>query len=70
MDTYAEKLDLIHWITELQDVSILDKVRSIKENIPNVTDAEKISIEKGLNDFQRGRVRSHLLVRKHYEKWL
>ena len=69
MDTYAEKLELIHWITELQDISILAKLWSIKEDIP-VTDAERISIEKGLDDFRQGKVHSHLQVKKRYEKWL
>ena len=70
MDTYIEKLELIHWITELQDVSTLAEIRSIKENKPVLTDIELLSIEKGIDDFQQGKVRSHLQVKKRYEKWL
>jgi len=70
MNNYAEKLELIHWITELQDVSTLAKIWSIKENIPIVTDAEEASIENGLKDFQQGKVRPHLQVKNRYEKWL
>jgi len=67
---YVEKLDLIHWITELQDASILAKVRSIKENISVVTEAEEVSIEKGLDDLQQGKIRKHWQIKKRYEKWL
>ena len=70
MNTSVEKLELIHWITELQDVSILAKIKSIKENTPIATEAETVSIEKGLDDFQQGKVRSHWQVKKRYEKWL
>ncbi|MCL2042150.1 MAG: hypothetical protein FWG84_08985 [Bacteroidales bacterium] len=70
MNTYAEKLDLIHWIAELQDISVLTQVRSIKENAPVISASEIISIEKGLSDFQQGRVQSHWQVKKRYEKWL
>ena len=70
MNTYAEKLELIHWITELTDISILAKVRSIKENTPVMSDSEALSIEKGLDDLQHGRVLSHLYVKKRYENWL
>jgi len=70
MNTYNEKMELIHWIAELQDVSILAKIRSIKEDIPVLTDAESMSIEKGLKDFQQGKVYPHLQVKKRYEKWL
>jgi len=69
MDTSAEKLELIQWIAELQDASILAKLWSIKEDMP-VTDAERISIENGLEDFRKGKVHSHLQVKKRYEKWL
>ena len=70
MNTFAEKLELIHWITELQDVSILAKIQSIKEDLPILTDAEMVSIEKGIDDFNKGKVSTHLQVKKRYEKWL
>ena len=70
MDAYIEKLELIRWITELQDVSTLAKIRSIKENKSVLTDIELLSIEKGIDDFKQGKVRPHLQVKKRYEKWL
>ena len=70
MNTYVEKLNLIHWIAELQDVSVLKQLKALKENISTVPIAEMMSIEKGLDDFQKGKVHSHLQVKKRYEKWL
>ena len=66
----AQKIDLIHWITELNDISVLDKVNEIKESVSTVPNAELLSIERGLDDFQQGRVISHTQVKKRYEKWL
>ena len=68
-ETY-QKLDLIHWITELNDVSVLQQVYAIKENAPAMPRAELLSIERGLDDFQQGKVISHAQVKKRYEKWL
>jgi predicted transcriptional regulator len=69
-NTYIQKLDLIHWITELKDPSILAQVREIKDNLAKTSEAELASIARGLNDFKQGKVRSHSQVRKRYEKWL
>jgi hypothetical protein len=66
MNTHVEKLDLTHWTTELQNVSV---PAQINENTV-VSTSETLSIEKGLADFQQDKVRSHLQVRKRYEKWL
>ena len=70
MNTYAAKLDLIHWITELQDVSVLTRIKSIKENAHTASVAEMMSVERGMEDFQKGKIRSHLQVEKRYGKWL
>jgi len=66
----AQKIDLIHWITELNDLSILDKVSAIKEGASTMPHAELLSIERGLDDFQQGKVVPHEQVKKRYEKWL
>jgi len=70
MDTYvsSQKLDLIHWITELDDVSVLAQVNAIKENAG--LHAEMLSIERGLDDLQQGKIVSHTQAKKRYEKWL
>ena len=66
----VQKLDLIHWITELNDLSVLDKVNAIKESASAIPHAELLSIERGLDDFQQGKVIPHEQVKKRYEKWL
>jgi len=66
---YSQKLDLIRWLVELNDASVLAQIKSIKENTA-VSVAELASVERGLSDFQRGNVRPHSQIKQRYEKWL
>jgi len=72
MDVYAsaQKIDLIHWITELNDISVLAQISAIKEKTNVVSHSELMSIERGLDDFQQGRVISHDKAKNRYGKWL
>jgi len=77
MNIQTEKLDLIEWISKLNDNSIIDKLRQIKEGYAKSKDwwdtlnQEEIeSINKGLKDFEEGRTHSHDIARKIYEKYL
>jgi hypothetical protein len=76
MNTSVQKLNLIHWITELQDDTMLDVLEVIQKQgmqedwWNTVSMAEKSSIEKGLADVRAGRVVAHADVKKRYEKWL
>jgi len=72
MDAYvsSQKIDLIHWITELNDLSVLAQVNAIKDEVITPSYAEMQSIERGLNDFQLGNTISHTRAKKRYEKWL
>lgn len=72
MDAYvsSQKIDLIHWITELNDLSVLAQVNAIKDDVAAPSYAELQSIERGLDDFQRGNTISHTQAKKRYEKWL
>jgi len=65
-----QKLDLIRWITELNDLSVLAQVNAIKESVITESYPEMQSIERGLEDIQQGRIISHTQARKRYEKWL
>jgi hypothetical protein len=78
MDISAEKLDIIQRICEIQDDDLIDLIKNIID-IPQssnsdwwdqITQEEKESINRGLDDLQKGRVHSHELIRKKYEKWL
>ena len=39
MDVQTIKLDLINWITSLNDTDVIDKIKSIKNNDANLVDA-------------------------------
>ncbi|MCK9639734.1 MAG: hypothetical protein M0R39_07455 [Prolixibacteraceae bacterium] len=78
MDISAEKLDIIQRICEIQDDDLIDLIKNIID-IPQasksdwwdqITQEEKESINRGLDDLQKGRVHSHELIREKYEKWL
>jgi len=77
MNLQSEKLKLIHWISELNDSSIIDKLREIKDEYFKSRDwcdtlnkEELESINRGLKDFEEGRTHSHETARKIYERYL
>ncbi|MCD4679124.1 MAG: hypothetical protein K8S00_01935 [Bacteroidales bacterium] len=77
MNIQTEKLNLIEWISRLNDTSLLEKLRKIKDDYSKSTDwwdtlkIEEIeSINRGLKDFEEGRVHSHETAREIYEKYL
>lgn len=77
MNIHIEKLDLIEWISKLNDTSIIEKIQEIRKNYIHSKDwgdtlnKEEIeSIEEGLKDLEEGRIHSHETARKIYEKYL
>ncbi len=77
MNIQAEKLNLIEWISKLNDASIIGKLRSVQMDYSESKDwwdalkkEEMESINRGLKDFEEGRVHSHETARKIYEKYL
>ncbi|MFA5418937.1 MAG: hypothetical protein WC341_10815 [Bacteroidales bacterium] len=77
MNIQMEKLDLIEWISKLNDTIIIDKLRELKDNYSKSKDwwdtlkkEEMDSINRGLKDFEEGRTHSHNTARKVYEKFL
>jgi len=66
----SQKIDLIHWISGLNDTFTLEKLNLVKKNTTVTSSAESQSIERGFDDFQQGKVISHTQARKRYEKWL
>jgi hypothetical protein len=79
IDTTTKKLNLIHWVAELDDgvtLNALYIIKIIKEQSTQknwwdtVSDAEKNSIEQGLSDLRKGKTVAHSEVKKRYEKWL
>lgn len=78
MNSYAEKVEIIQWITELEDKTTLRKLIKMKELsyiqkrdwIDAISQEERMSILRGIEDSANGRVQPHSEVRKKYEKWL
>ena len=77
MNIQTEKLELIEWITKLNDNSILKKIKRIKEKYSKSKDwadslkeEELASIKRGIKDIEEGRVHSNDVARKVYEKYL
>ena len=75
MDIQAEKYKLIEWLTSIKDQGIIEKIKLFKENLSDSTDwwetisqAEKDSIDRGIKDFEEGRVIPHADVMKKYGK--
>lgn len=77
MNIHAEKLGLIEWISKLNDISIIEKLKSIKEDYSKTMDwwdtlkkEELESIKRGLRNLEDGKIHSHETARKVYEKYL
>jgi predicted transcriptional regulator len=77
MDIQAEKLNLIEWISRVNDQSIIAKLKKLQADYIGSDDwwdelnqEEKDSIERGLKDIEEGRVHSHERVKEIYGKYL
>ena len=78
MIAYSEKFELIQWIEKLNDKSIFDELKHIKnksiESAPDwwneISISERESIERGLADIANGKVHPHSEVKKIYEEWV
>lgn len=70
-----KKLELIQWLSTIEDSSIIEKIMKLRdqESIDwwnSISENEKQSIEKGLEDAKAGKLNPHADARKLYEKWL
>lgn len=73
MEQKAIKLELIEWLTRLNDIDILIYLKKIKESRANnndwwddLTEQQKLGIQRGLKDIDEGKVVSHDKVAKKY----
>lgn len=74
-ETLNNKIELIQWLSSLEDNSIIEKlVKFRKEETKDwwetISNEEKESIERGISDSNEGKLELHSNVRKIYEKWL
>jgi predicted transcriptional regulator len=74
MGLAAKKLDIISWITNLKDESILRKIESLREEETDWWDTigedERAEIVEGLSQLDRGESVAHEEVMAKYKKWL
>jgi predicted transcriptional regulator len=74
MDIQAEKLNLIKWITEIQEPSVIEQFIALKNDQQadwweSLDKEEKAEIEAGLSQADNGEVFSHEEVMSKYQKW-
>ena len=67
------KLELIEWLTKLEDDDTINYLKIIKDSNTSkkdwwddLTEEQKKGIERGLKDIEEGRVVSHEEVKKKY----
>ena len=75
MNIQNKKIELIQWLSTLEDKSIIEKLinfrkKETKDWWDTISEAEKISIGKGIEDADNKKLKSHSSVRKLYEKFL
>jgi hypothetical protein len=70
-----EKLELIQWLSTLEDASIIKKLMQFRKEETkdwwdSISEEEKQSIEKGMSEADNNELKPHSEARKLYEKWL
>ncbi|WP_372920074.1 hypothetical protein [Salegentibacter sp.] len=75
IDLQNKKIELIQWLSTLNDESIIEKIMKLRETEKTdwwkeISKEEKKSIDKGIQDADSGKLRSHSEAKKLYEKWL
>ena len=74
MELEAINLELIAWLSNLEDQDTIEYLKIVKESQETETDwweelsdVQKKGIENGLKDLKEGRIFAHEEVRKKYE---
>jgi len=75
IDLQNKKIELIQWLSTLDNEIIIDKLMELRESEQTdwwngISEGEKESIEKGIEDANSGNLKPQSEVRKLYEKWL
>jgi hypothetical protein len=67
------KLELIEWLTKLKDLDTLNYLKIVKDSRSrkqdwwnDLTEQQKLGIQRGLKDIDEGRIVSHSDVKKKY----
>ncbi|MGI8892643.1 MAG: hypothetical protein ACR2GN_04200 [Bacteroidia bacterium] len=77
MNIHSEKIKLIEWLISLKDEAVIEKLNFFRDNINEgsdwwdfISEDEKNSIKRGLEDLNKGNTITHEEARKKYKKWL
>ncbi len=75
MTALDTKIELIQWVSTIEDPEILEKLVKFKQQESkdwwdSISSEEQKSIEKGISDAESGKLNPHSTARKLYEKWL
>lgn len=75
IDLQNKKIELIQWLSTLNDESIIEKIMKLRETEKTdwwkeISKEERKSIDKGIQDADSGKLKSHSEAKKLYEKWL
>lgn len=70
-----KKLELIQWLSTLDDVSIIEKIMKLRNRAKadwwnEISREEKASILQGIKDAELNNTKPHSEARKLYDKWL
>ena len=60
MDVQSAKIDLIHWLTELQDKSVIKKLQGLKEQQEKAFELsaeQKEELDRRLKDYEEGKMK-------------
>lgn len=71
----SAKIELIQWLTTLEDKALIQKIMDLKKNKTKdwwneISDSEKKSIELGLLDSEEEKLNPNSEAKKIYGKWL
>ena len=73
MKLSEEKIDIIQKVIELEDEEKLDQIHELlseNENLNQLTESEKRSIERGLKDLDEGRKISYPEFKERLQQWI
>ena len=78
MNLSAEKLEIIQKIIDIQDNDLISLIKSIISTPrdtkadwwDSISQSERVSINRGLEDLNKGNVYPHDQIKSKYEKWL
>jgi hypothetical protein len=70
----TRKLNLINWISRLNNEEMISKIEHLQDNEKDwwdlIDEQEKSEIEQGLAEIERGETKTHQEVMAKYAKWL